>query len=96
VICRLSGYGQSSPIGGHDLNFVASSGVLGMMKKSERKSPLPVQWADLAGGSWPAALQIVAALYERDCQIKAPLNKGHEVEESSRSRLLDINLTVTF
>jgi hypothetical protein len=70
VVCRLSGYGQqcSDDVGGHDLNFVAAAGVLGMAKKkgSDRGKPLPVQWADLAGGAWPAALQIVAALYKRD------------------------------
>lgn len=65
VVCRISGYGQTGPDrlrAGHDLDYCARAGVLGMMGEPRA---LPVQVADLAGGSWPAALQIVAALYAR-------------------------------
>lgn len=65
ILCRISGYGQDGPDrlrAGHDLNYAARAGVLGMMG---RPSALPVQVADLCGGSWPAALQICAALFGR-------------------------------
>jgi alpha-methylacyl-CoA racemase len=65
VVCRISGFGQEGPLAkraGHDLGYAARAGVLGMMKAP---STLPVQVADLCGGAWPAALQIVAALYGR-------------------------------
>lgn len=65
VVCRISGFGQSGPLAkraGHDLGYAARAGVLAMMKSP---SALPVQVADLVGGAWPAALQIVAALVGR-------------------------------
>mmetsp|Transcript_77124 Transcript_77124/g.151060 ORF Transcript_77124/g.151060 Transcript_77124/m.151060 type:complete len:490 (+) Transcript_77124:81-1550(+) len=108
VVCRMSGYGQGCSDAGHDLNFVASAGVLGMIKKENRQTPLPVQWTDLAGGSWPAALQIVAALYERDCQTTQDRGgvgegEGGNVDQlvqngstvsCTAERLLDVNMAV--
>ena len=66
IICSISGYGQSGPSAkkaGHDLNYLAKAGVLGA---AENPAPLPVPIADIAGGSWPAAMQIMAALYGRE------------------------------
>lgn len=66
IVCRISGYGQDGPDrlrAGHDINYAARAGVLGMMKDP---AVLPVQIADLVGGAWPAALQIVSALYARE------------------------------
>eukprot|EP00494_Astrolonche_serrata_P032194 UN32463 len=63
IICSISGYGQTGPLkwkAGHDNNYLSRTGVLSMMKKP---TLLPVQVADVAGGSWPAAFQIVAALF---------------------------------
>jgi crotonobetainyl-CoA:carnitine CoA-transferase CaiB-like acyl-CoA transferase len=65
IVCSLSGYGAHSEMrlrAGHDLNYAARAGVLGMMANPV---PLPVQVADLAGGALPAALQICAALVGR-------------------------------
>jgi crotonobetainyl-CoA:carnitine CoA-transferase CaiB-like acyl-CoA transferase len=65
VICSLSGFGQSGLLrhrAGHDVNYVARSGALSLMKTP---ALLPVQVADLAGGAWPAAMQICAALVGR-------------------------------
>lgn len=66
IVCRISGYGQDGPDrlrAGHDINYAARAGVLGMM---QAPAVLPVQVADLVGGSWPAALQVVSALYARE------------------------------
>lgn len=66
IICSISGYGQTGPDAlraGHDINYLAKSGALGVMS---RPSLLPVQVADIAGGSYPAAVQILAALRARD------------------------------
>ena len=84
IVARLSGFGQASAIPGHDANFMASGGVLGMMKNP---AILPIQVADLAGGAWPAALQICAALYSRD--IPSVTGSG----APSSSRKIDVNLT---
>lgn len=44
---------------GHDLNYLARAGVLGMLKKP---AALPVQVADICAGSYPAVVQILAGL----------------------------------
>jgi alpha-methylacyl-CoA racemase len=65
VICSLSGFGQSGLLrhrAGHDVNYVARAGAFSLMKTP---TLLPVQVADLAGGAWPAAMQICAALVGR-------------------------------
>jgi len=73
VYCSLSGYGQTGPYrerAGHDLNYLALAGVLNMNgARDSAPAPLPVQVADLAGGI-RAALEIVAALVERECTGK--------------------------
>lgn len=66
IICRISGYGQTGAlrlVAGHDNNYLSKFGILSLMKRPEL---LPVQVADIAGGSWPAAFQIVSALYQRE------------------------------
>lgn len=69
IYCALSGYGQTGPYAqraGHDLNYLALAGILKLNGAREgAPAPLAVQAADLAGGMG-AALQIVAALVERE------------------------------
>ncbi len=65
VLCSLSGYGQDGPYAGragHDLDYCAFAGVLAANGTPERPLPLGVQVADVAGGSWPAAAGLLAAL----------------------------------
>ncbi|HEY8346229.1 MAG TPA: CaiB/BaiF CoA-transferase family protein [Symbiobacteriaceae bacterium] len=64
VYCSLSGYGQTGPyfrLPGHDLNFIALAGVLGLMG-----TPVPpgTQIADITGGLM-ACVGILLALLER-------------------------------
>lgn len=69
VVCSISGYGQDGPYrdrAGHDLNYVALAGVLGLSGAGPGEGtpphPLPTQLADLgAGALWPA-VQILGAL----------------------------------
>lgn len=69
IYCSLSGYGQDGPYrdrAGHDLNYLALAGILKMNGATGAAPVLPaVQIADLAGGM-SAALQIAAALVERE------------------------------
>jgi len=70
VYCSFSGYGQTGPykdLPGHDINFQALAGILGVTTGREDKAPaIPgVPMADLAGG-FNAALAILAALRVRD------------------------------
>jgi alpha-methylacyl-CoA racemase len=65
VYCSLSGYGQTGPYRdrpGHDLDYLALSGLLSLMgPRGARPTPPGLQVADIAGGTL-AALEIVAAL----------------------------------
>ncbi len=68
VYCSLSGYGQTGPYrdrAGHDLNYVALTGLLAANGAADGP-PIPpaVQVADLSGGML-AALSILAALVSR-------------------------------
>lgn len=70
IYCALTGYGQAGPRAqeaGHDINYVALSGLLGAVGPADR-APLPPLnlVADFAGGSMVAAFGIVSALYERE------------------------------
>lgn len=65
----ISGYGQQGPHSrqaGHDVNYLARAGVLGMTGSQAGDLALPgVQIADLAGGSWPAMCGLLAAVIQR-------------------------------
>uniref|UniRef100_UPI00358ED04E alpha-methylacyl-CoA racemase-like isoform X1 n=1 Tax=Myxine glutinosa TaxID=7769 RepID=UPI00358ED04E len=69
IYARLTGFGQNGPYAqaaGHDINYVALSGLLSMMcKKDDNPSPPLNLLADFAGGSALCALGIALALLER-------------------------------
>jgi alpha-methylacyl-CoA racemase len=67
IVCSISGYGQTGPYvhrAGHDLNYIALSGVLAMGGGEAGGAPtMPgVQIADLAGGALWGATAILGAL----------------------------------
>jgi alpha-methylacyl-CoA racemase len=68
VMVSITGYGQHGPWAqkaGHDLNFMALSGVLDQMRASTGELALSnVQWGDLAGGSAMACIAVLAAVFE--------------------------------
>lgn len=70
VYCSITGYGQDGPkrdAAGHDLNYIAESGLLGLsMGDAERPVVPPALIADIAGGAYPAVMNILLALKERD------------------------------
>uniref|UniRef100_A0A336M2S2 CSON009466 protein n=1 Tax=Culicoides sonorensis TaxID=179676 RepID=A0A336M2S2_CULSO len=69
IYACLTGFGQSGSLSqraGHDINYVALSGILSLLgRKSEKPTPPINILADLAGGSLMCAFGIVAALFER-------------------------------
>jgi alpha-methylacyl-CoA racemase len=83
VHCAISGYGQESPLrdrSGHDLNYLALSGLLGLTGDADGAPVQPAgQIADLGGGALMAAFGILAALRERD--------------RSGEGQLVDISMT---
>src|SRR5688572_16851935 len=70
VYCAITGYGQHGPradVAAHDLNYVAESGMLSLTKGSDGSPVLPAALvADIAGGTYPAVVNILLALRERD------------------------------
>jgi crotonobetainyl-CoA:carnitine CoA-transferase CaiB-like acyl-CoA transferase len=77
VYCSITGYGQQGPkagVAGHDINYMAETGLL-----SSSKAIPPALVADIGGGSYPAVINILLALRERD--------------RSGRGRHLDVSMT---
>jgi len=70
IYCAITGYGQDGPRrteAGHDLNFIALAGLLGLNAKEDGEPVIPgVQFADLAGGSLPAVIGILLAVAARE------------------------------
>jgi len=66
VYCAISGYGQDGPLAaraGHDLNYLARTGVLALSGEGDGPPvQASAQVADLAGGALMAAFGIMAAL----------------------------------
>jgi alpha-methylacyl-CoA racemase len=69
IYCSISGYGQTGPlaqVAGHDLNYVARSGMLGQSIDGDGKPILPQGlFADIGGGTYPAVINILLALQSR-------------------------------
>ncbi len=66
VYCAITGYGQDGPWrdrAGHDLNYIATSGVLDQIGTRDGDPAIPnLQIGDLLGGALTAAMGILAAL----------------------------------
>jgi crotonobetainyl-CoA:carnitine CoA-transferase CaiB-like acyl-CoA transferase len=69
VYCSISGYGQSGAkrdVAAHDLNYIGDAGLLALsMGDLSRPVVPPALIADIAGGAYPAVLNILLALEER-------------------------------
>lgn len=79
VYCSLVGYPTAGPWrrkAGHDLNFLAVSGFLGLAPADRRPAMPPTQVADLTG-AMAAVTAVLAALLERQAT-----GKGRRVEVS--------------
>jgi len=69
IYCSITGYGQNSPLAqraGHDINYLARSGVMSYSGKSKSGPSLyGMQIADAASGSNNAVIAILAAVISR-------------------------------
>ena len=83
IHCSISGYGQTGPkkyIAAHDINYMADSGLLSLAKDSNGAPAMPAaQIADIAGGSYPAVINILLAL--------------RHAEKTGIGNFLDISMT---
>jgi crotonobetainyl-CoA:carnitine CoA-transferase CaiB-like acyl-CoA transferase len=70
IYCSLSGYGQNGPyqsFPGHDINYIAMAGVLGLIGSGEEPPVIPLNLvADFAGAALYGALGISIALVARN------------------------------
>lgn len=68
--CSISGYGQNGPyrlLVGHDINYIALAGALGITGHADGPPAIPANLlADYAGGGLHAALAICIALIARE------------------------------
>ncbi len=68
VYCSITGYGQTGPktkVAGHDLNYVAESGLLDQIDASGSPVLPHALLGDIGGGTYPAVMNILLALIER-------------------------------
>ena len=69
IWCSITGYGQSGPkaqVAAHDLNYIAETGMLGLAAGSDGAPVIPPALiADIAGGAYPAVINILLALQQR-------------------------------
>jgi alpha-methylacyl-CoA racemase len=83
VMCSISGYGQAGPLAqraGHDLNYMATAGALGLNgAKNGPPLPLAVQVADVGGGGLQPAFAILAAVLS--------------VQRGGEGRWIDVSMT---
>src|SRR5919112_3205091 len=70
VYCSISGYGQAGPRAqeaGHDLHYQAVTGLLSLSPGTGEAPTVPAALvADVGGGSFPAVMNILLALRQRD------------------------------
>lgn len=85
IYCSISGFGQDGPkknLAGHDINYVGDAGLLSLSMGAKDNPVLPPALiADIAGGSYPAVVNILLALRERDltgkgCYIDIAMTDG--------------------
>ena len=70
IYCAITGYGQHGPRraeAGHDLNYIAATGLLALSPGPvDRPTVPPALIADIGGGAMPAVMNILLALRRRD------------------------------
>jgi crotonobetainyl-CoA:carnitine CoA-transferase CaiB-like acyl-CoA transferase len=83
VYCAITGYGQDGPSrdrAGHDMNYLASTGILAMTGSPGGPPIQPAaQIGDIGGGAMTAAFGIVTALLEK--------------QRSGEGQMVDISMT---
>ncbi len=85
IYCSISGFGQNGPkknLAGHDINYIGDAGLLSLsLGSTEQPVVPPALIADIAGGAYPAVMNILLALRERDlsgqgCYIDIAMTDG--------------------
>jgi len=91
VYASLTGYGQSGPyrdLVGHDINYIAMGGLLGMTGPAGGAPVIPgTVLADFAAGGMSAAIGILAALLSRE-----RTGQGRFVDMSMLDAVVELNI----
>ncbi len=71
IYCSITGYGQDGPyrdMPGHDINYLALAGVLGILNEGGSGPPIVsgIKLADIGGGGLQATIGILLALMARE------------------------------
>src|SRR6266481_8799657 len=70
IYCAITGYGQDGPRrneAGHDLNYIAATGLLALSPgPTDRPTVPPALIGDIGGGAMPAVMNILLGLRRRD------------------------------
>lgn len=70
IYCSISAYGQTGPrrdAAGHDINLYAETGLLSLASPKEGVPVMPPSpIGDIAGGAYPAVINILLALQDRE------------------------------
>ena len=90
IYCSISGYGQTGPLrdrAGHDMNYMALSGVMGYSgRKVTGPTLMGIQIADIASGSNNAVIGILAAVVSR-----AENGEGQYIDISMTDGVMALN-----
>jgi alpha-methylacyl-CoA racemase len=83
IYCSITGYGQVGPrsgVAGHDLNYIGDTGLLALSMGS-RSQPVvpPALIADIAGGAYPAVINILLAL---ECRRRSGVGQWLDIAMS--------------
>ena len=85
IYCAITGYGQDGPkaqVAAHDLNYQADAGMLSIAAAADGSPVVPgALVADIAGGAYPAVVNILLALRQRDqtgrgCKLDIAMTDG--------------------
>ncbi|MCL4745523.1 MAG: CoA transferase [Burkholderiaceae bacterium] len=83
IYCSITGYGQDGPkaqVAAHDMNYLAESGLLSLVVDRDGMPTMPMTpIADIGGGAYPAVINILLALAERQL--------------TGRGRYLDVSMS---
>lgn len=90
IYCSISSYGNTGPlknVAGHDVNFLAKSGLLSISgKRNEGPSLMSTQLGDIAGGALHSVIGVLAAVNYRNMT-----GRGQYIDISMLDTIIPMN-----
>jgi crotonobetainyl-CoA:carnitine CoA-transferase CaiB-like acyl-CoA transferase len=88
IYVSITGFGQDGPYrkkAGHDINYMALTGLLSQVKKGQEMVLPGFQTADVAGGAYMSVIACMAALWHRE-----KTGKGQKIDVSMMDGILPL------